>query len=249
MKIQKYKKLKNGMYQVIFENFDTVILHENIILKYDLLITKEVNDDILKKMLKENSKYIGIDLALHFLAKKMRSTKEVDDYLKKNDIDKLNREEIIKYLKSENYLNDLEFAKAYVNDRIILSNDGPNKIENKLVDLGIDNDLINKSITFFTEESQIEKIEKIANKLINTNKNKSKKLLKNKIIEYLYNLGYSKELINKCIEDLDFKDDKDIMRKEYDKIYKKLSKKYSGKELEYKIKQKMYLLGFNNYEE
>ena len=36
----------------------------------------------------------------------MRSTKEVDDYLKKNEIDKLNREEIIKYLKSENYLND-----------------------------------------------------------------------------------------------------------------------------------------------
>ena len=26
-------------------------------------------------------------------------------------------------------------------------------------------------------------------------------------------------------------------------------KKYSGKELEYKIKQKMYLLGFSNYEE
>ena len=35
------------------------------------------------------------------------------------------------------------------------------------------------------------------------------------------------------------------MKKEYQKYYNKLSKKYKGKELEYKLKQKMYSLGFN----
>ena len=37
-----------------------------------------------------------------------------------------------------------------------------------------------------------------------------------------------------------------IYKKEYDKVYKRLSRKYSGSELEYKVKQKMYALGFTN---
>ena len=51
------------------------------------------------------------------------------------------------------------------------------------------------------------------------------------------------------MEKVSIKDDKELVKKEYDKIYKKLSKKYSGSELEYKVKQKMYSLGFNTYNE
>ena len=39
-------------------------------------------------------------------------------------------------------------------------------------------------------------------------------------------------------------DDEDIKNKEYEKIYKKLSRKYSGYELEQMIKKKMYEKGF-----
>ena len=36
----------------------------------------------------------------------------------------------------------------------------------------------------------------------------------------------------------------DLLKKEYDKLYKKLSLKYSGKELENKIRNKLYQKGF-----
>ena len=39
-----------------------------------------------------------------------------------------------------------------------------------------------------------------------------------------------------------------MVKKEYDKLYKKLSRKYSGNELEYKIKEKLYQKGLY-YEE
>ena len=249
MKIEKYKKLTNGMYQVFFDNYDNVILHEDVILKYELLIKKEIDEKSLENIINENNKYIGIDFAMKYLAKKMRSIKEIDDYLKKNNIDKNTREDIISILKKNNYLNDLEYSKAFINDKIILSNDGPNKIKTKLMELGVDKDIVDESILIFSDELQIEKINKISNKLINVNKTKSSNMLKNKIIDYLYRLGYSKEIINKCIDDISFKDDDNIIKKEYDKIYKKLSKKYSGNELDYKIKQKMYDLGFYNYED
>ena len=247
MKIEKYKKQKNGMYEIFFDNYDNVLIHEEIILKYDLLLKKEINDKDLDKMLNENKKYLGYNLAIKYLSNKMRSIKEVEEYLIKNDIDKNTVSEIISLLKKDNYLNDLEYSKAYINDRILLSNDGPNKIKNKLYDLGISKDIIDDTISIFTDDLQKEKIEKIANKQVTINKNKSSYILKNKIIEYLYNLGYSKELINNYLDSLSLEDDINIAKKEYDKIYKKLSKKYSGSELDYKVKQKMYSLGFRDF--
>ena len=50
MKIQKYEKKKNGMYQVFFDNGYDVDLHEEIILKYGLLIKKEADDKDIEKI-------------------------------------------------------------------------------------------------------------------------------------------------------------------------------------------------------
>ena len=49
------------------------------------------------------------------------------------------------------------------------------------------------------------------------------------------------------LNSLSITDNEEIARKEYQKYYNKLSKKYSGRELEYKLKQKMYSLGFKDY--
>ena len=59
----------------------------------------------------------------------------------------------------------------------------------------------------------------------------------------MVNLGYDTLTISKVVNDFDFSNDKDIAKKEYEKLYKKLSRKYEGKELEYKIKEKLYQKG------
>ena len=237
------------MYQVFFDNDFNVDIHEEIILKYGLLIKKEANDKEIDKMLDENKKYIAYNLSIKYLSAKMRSIKEVREYLYKYSFDKDIVDEVIELLLKENYLDDSIYAKAFINDKILLSNDGPNKIRNKLKELGIKEDIIEKSILDFTDEIQIEKIDKIINKQVKTNRNKSAFALKNKITDYLCNLGYYKSLVIECLNKTSIKEDKDLMKKEYEKIYNKLSKKYSGNELEYKVKQKMYALGFNYIDE
>ena len=246
MKIIKYEKKKNGMYQVFFDNDYNVDLHEEIILKYGLLIKKVASEKELDKMVDENKKYIAYNMSIKYLTNKMRSIKEMKEYLNKN-FDRVTVENVIDILIKEKYLDDLQYSKAFINDKKKLSNDGPNKIRNKLNELGIDREIIENNIGLFTIDEQKEKIKKIADKQISTNKNKSAYILKNKIVEYLYNLGYDKSLILDYIDKVQIKDDKDLKKKEYDKIYKKLAKKYSGNELEYRVKQKMYSLGFSIY--
>ena len=63
------------------------------------------------------------------------------------------------------------------------------------------------------------------------------------IIINLINLGYNSNIINKYLNEYNIDDNK-IYQKELEKVKSKLSKKYTGKELEYKIKQNMYRKGF-----
>ena len=249
MKILKYEKKKNGMYQVFFDNDNNIDISEEIILKYNLLLKKDIDNSLIDKMLDENKIYIAYNLAIKYISIKMRSRKEIREYLSKKNIDYDSINEVIKILEKEKYLDDDSYAKAFVNDKMLLSNDGPNKIRSKLIELGINSNSINNALELFDYDLQKEKVTKMAKKLVEVNRNKSAALLKNKIITYLVNLGYDKSVINSVLSTVEIKNDKDIAKKEYEKIYNKLSRKYSGSDLEFRVKQKMYALGFNNYEE
>ena len=90
-----------------------------------------------------------------------------------------------------------------------------------------------------------EKIDKIIRISIKSNRNRGGVVLKNKIINDLINNGYSYDVITKVISNYEFDNDSIIAKREYDKLYKRLSRKYSGKELEYKIKEKLYQKGLS----
>ena len=55
MNIIKYKKLTNGRYKVILENNVELTLYEDIILKYQLLIKKDISDESIS-LIKEKSR-------------------------------------------------------------------------------------------------------------------------------------------------------------------------------------------------
>ena len=105
---------------------------------------------------------------------------------------------------------------------------------------------IEDHLKIFTYDLEAERVSKLIDKQVKINHNKSAYVLKNKIQNNLVNLGYSTSVVNECLNKVSFKDDSDLKKKEYDKLYKKLSRKYSGTELEYKIKEKMYAKGFYN---
>ena len=244
MQVNKFTKSRNGMYIVTLEDKTKLTIHENLILKYDILISKNISDSLKEKLLEENKKYEIYEVALSYINKKLRSSKELIKYLIKKEYPDELIDNVIELLYKEGYLNDKIYAKSLVHDRIVLSMDGPNKIKKELSDNKIDNSIIEEALEEYTKDIELERIEKIVNKQVKLNKNKGSNLLKKKINMYLINLGYNYDLINNVLNSIKISD-KDLYKKEYDKLYKTLSKKYSGKELEYKLKQKLYQKGFN----
>ncbi len=82
-------------------------------------------------------------------------------------------------------------------------------------------------------------------KMVSTNKTYSINKLKNKIEFDLSNKGYYKYMIDEVLDSLEFKNDSQLLEKEYQKQYNRLLKKYSGNELKEKIKGKLLTKGFS----
>lgn len=243
MKIIKYRKGSKGLYRVELEDGRVLSLYEEVILKFELLLKKEVLEEDFEKIEKFNQECDVYYVALNSIKSRFKSEYDAREFLIKKEYPIEMIDMAIEKLLKQGYLNDRSFAKSYINNQIITTTKGPNKIKKELLGHRVEEKIIDEELVVFDDESQIEKIEKLAYRLYKNNHTRGGSVLKRKISSDLIMAGYDQYLISRVIDKLDFSNNQDIVKKEYDKLYKRLSKKYSGKELEYKIKEKLYQKG------
>lgn len=243
LKIIKYRRMANGKYKVELDGGRDLLLYEDVILKYELLLLKDINDKLLIEVDKANQEWDVYYVALKSLKSRFKSIKDMRDSLLKKEYPKDLVDSAINRLIKQGYLDDNSFSRGYINTQIVTSLKGPNKISKELSAKGVSNSIISDELNVFDLNLQKEKIEKVINKEIKINRTRGGVVLKNKIVNDLINLGYSFDIVQSVIDKFDFSNDLDIAKKEYDKLYRKLSRKYNGKELEYKIKEKLYQKG------
>lgn len=249
MKVIKYKKLTNSRYKVYLENNHELLLYEDVILKYNLLIRKDIDEKLIIEMDKYNQEIDVYYVALNSIKNRFRSVYELRGILLKKEypIDLIDK--AINKLLEQGYLNDRSYCKSFINNQMITTNNGPFKIIRELNEKKIDSNIIDEEISIFNSEEQIPRIKKLIEKGIRSNHNRGGVVLKQKIYNDIKNLGYDISIINSIISTYDFGNDLDIAKKEYDKLYKKYSRKYTGDELKYKIREKMFLKGLIYEEE
>ena len=134
MKILKYKKLKSQKYQVFLDNLEILELYEETILKYDLLITKKVDEKILEELLEYNKKYEAYYTCLKYLNVRVRSRKEIKDYLKKKDYN----DDVIDYIYRRAILEKeygarpiMRIIQEHISDKVVDLVLSSNKKKNK----------------------------------------------------------------------------------------------------------------------
>jgi len=149
---------------------------------------------------------------------------------------------LIEKLRHDGYINESNYLKAFINDQINLSLNGPDKIRDSLKKLGFGGDEIDNYLSQF-DDIWKERIEKLVSKKIKINHNLGKNKLKSKIINDLINIGYKKYDIINILDSIKL-DDEDILIKEYNKALKKFSVKYKDN-LDIKIRDYLYKKGFD----
>ena len=231
------------MYKVLFDNGMEFQFYEDVILEHQLLMKKEITEKDLQSIQEANLAYDVYYQALKSLKSRFKSVYEMKLWLLKKEYPEDLINQAIQKLKKQGYLNDELYAKSYLNEQLVTTSNGPYKIRRGLLEKKISEDIIDEVLENYGEEEQRSKINKIIEKKMKANHNKGGVVLRQKISLDLKNMGYEISLINEGLSKFDFSQDASIVKKEYEKLYRKYSKKYQGVELETMIKRKLYEKG------
>ncbi|WP_250278082.1 regulatory protein RecX [[Clostridium] colinum] len=199
-KIEKQKN-NNKRYSIFINNEFAFGIDEMDLLYYKLKenepLDKEKYEYILNKLLLKSAK----DRALKYLSYKMRTKHQVIKKLQQEEFPPNVINKVINILEKYNYINDEEFAKAFIKDKLNLKGYGLFKIKYDLKMLGVNEEIFTKYLydkNFVDEEEKAKKL--LLKKIKNLNIENLDYKKKQNLYAYLSRRGFSYDSINKAFD-------------------------------------------------
>lgn len=199
--IEQQKKNKKR-YNIYIDNSFAFGLDEEVLyfnnIKENMILSKDFIENVLKKeeQIKANN------YAINLLSYSTKTTKELTDKMKEKGYEDNIIENTIEMLKQYNYINDKQYVENYINDKLYLNSDGSNKIKMKLIQKGIDKNLINEYINNIDEDIEYDNAFKIAERKINSYSKFDLNIQKKKLYTFLLNRGYGYDVVKRVITDI-----------------------------------------------
>ena len=191
----KLKSKKDANVFVASTDIGEYDLFSEIIVKYSLG-NGEIDDEKFKRAVKESMEKIAFNVAVKYASSKLKTEKQIRDYLYKKEFKKATILSVIEKLKEYGVIDDKIYMESYIKSN---PNFSKNKLKQKLIMSGISKDLIDEKLNDLEDEDSC---------LTN-----AKKFLKNKIMDQktreklirrLTYLGYSWDSINSVLKTLNF---------------------------------------------
>lgn len=188
----------------------------------------------------------GVNTAINFLSIRMRSEKEVRDYLRKKEIEPGSWDEIMERLQSMGYLNDEQFTDAYIKTQIQTTEKGPMLILRELKEKGIEDHVSTSLIEQFTEEEQIEKAAALFEKQLKKYKRDSAFLQQKKAEQHIMTKGYSAAIMKKAANaaEPDAEAEMEALMHQAEKAHRRY-RAFEKREYRQKMKAALYRKGFD----
>ncbi|QBP40363.1 recombination regulator RecX [Paenisporosarcina antarctica] len=248
--ITKITRQKNNTerYNIYIEEAYAFAVDESLIVKYQLTKNKILEDWERDEIVFDDEIRKAFNKALHFLAFRMRSEYEVKKKLLDLEYGEAVVLEAIQKLHNLGFLNDEAFSKAFLETQKKTSKKGPRVIQQELKKKGIEKSLQEEVLKTYTEEDQTQIAQGLAEKIANQQSSKTPRQVKQKIQDTLLRKGYSYATISKVIEEIEFETEQDeweeMIADQGDKIWRKVSIKYTGYDRKNRVKQALYQKGF-----
>ena len=139
------QKKRKDRYNIYLSDNDKEIygfsVDEAILVEFNLHKGLELEDNFIEQLVEKDNVQKSYLLAINYLSYRMRTTKEMKDYLKKKEIDEEHIPIVMDRLKREKLLDDKAFAQMFVQTRLNTSSKGPLLIKKELMEKGV-NELI-----------------------------------------------------------------------------------------------------------
>lgn len=202
MKITKIEAQKKDRhrYNIFIDGSFAFGLYEDSVLKYGLRSGDELNEKKIIEMREFDEFGYGKKAAYSFLAYKPRSKKDLVKKLKQKKVSDKIIDDIIELLEKQKYLNDEIYARNYLEDKLNSKPIGKRLAKMKLLEKGIDKELIESAINEnYSEDKEFELAAKLMEKYEKKVKFKDQTDKKNKCYRYLISKGFDYETAGRVL--------------------------------------------------
>lgn len=206
IEVQKRNKERVNVY---IDNIYAFSAFSELVYKENLRVNCEVDEEKLLSIAKKENLAKCKETALKIIERSYKTEKEMQKRLMEKGFDSDSINIVISFLKEYNFINDNNYTKMYVKDK--MASQGKQKIKYSLIRKGISSDIIDNVIEEIRVDDEKEVAFELAKKkyksLLRSEKDRYK--LWNKLCRYLVGRGYdysiSKDVTNQVLdmEDID----------------------------------------------
>ncbi|RDW17447.1 recombination regulator RecX [Oceanobacillus chungangensis] len=222
---------------------------ETVLIEFHLRKNLELDAEMIALLIKKDTLHKSYNQAIHFLSFRMRTKKEVYDYLVKKETEAEHIKEIINKLLENKLIDDKLFAEMFVRTRINTTSKGPMLIKKELIEKGVVASIANEAVQAYPYEVQFEKISKWAEKKLNLKKKESFKKQIQQLQVTLIQKGFTQDVIKDALAEIHEEKDEDeewnAIVFQGEKLVNKHRRKFEGFELRNKVKESLYRKGFS----
>jgi len=206
-KIQAQKR--KGRYNVYLDDKYAFPVAENTLIEFRLMNGTELTDEQVKEIQDRENVNKAYGDAVNYLSYQLRTEKEIKEYLYKKEYHRDAVDLTLQRLRDLNYLDDESYAQSFINTQLRMSANGPKIIEQKMVQKGVPNNIIQDKLAEIDQDILLENAIDFAKKQVRKQKRASFQQMLTKLRQSLYQKGFNKEIIEETIESLDLEPDEE----------------------------------------
>ncbi|MBB6455086.1 regulatory protein [Salirhabdus euzebyi] len=223
---------------------------EDLLVKYMLRKDLDLDDATIEMLKSQDEIHKFYSMCLNLLSFRIRSEKEIKDYLRKKEAEDEQIDKVVRQLKEEGYIDDQEFANVFVRSRMNTSSKGPLLLKKELFEKGVDPAKTEEGLKWYTTELQQRKLEKLVEKKLRSGSKKSLQQQLQTLQATLIQKGFSSDLVQMALLEAkeswkDEEAEQQAVTYQGLKILSKYEKKSQGYELKQKVKAALYRKGFH----
>jgi len=218
-KIQAQKR--KGRFNVYLDGAYAFPVAETTLIEFRLMKDVELTDAQVKEIQDRENVNKAYGDAINYLSYQLRTKKEIKDYLYKKEYHKDAVELTIQRLQDLHYLDDESYAQSFINTQLNMSANGPKIIEQKLFQKGVPKEIIQNKLDDIDQDILLDNAIDFATKQVRKQKRASFQQMLTKLRQSLYQKGFSSEIIEETIKQLDLEPDED---EELDKLKSMIDK-------------------------
>ncbi|MGQ9798095.1 MAG: regulatory protein RecX [Ignavibacterium sp.] len=197
---------------VFFDNGEKLVLHKDVLYQSGLRKGDEISLDHFSTLNRQETFYLIKQKAFRLLQRRIHTSRELYTKLRQKFSDDLLIKNCLTELQQKGFINDREFAFAFILEKQKSKKWSKAKLKSELIKRGVSKEIISEVLNqTFDTEKEIESAKELAEKklLQIIKKENDKRKIFQKIMMYLQSKGYDYEMSSEVVRKILKSDDAD----------------------------------------